>query len=111
MLAELGEVEPVEPLAAGGADPSVAAWRESQAVIVDHYVEEWMLQKDADKDERAAARAMRREAREKRRSRRRQAVLAKRFAHKKAIMQRRLDQKNDDTRVIKAGGGVDNRNT
>ena len=83
----------------------LAAWGMSSDAAVDDEFDAWVEEREEKRKERISARHSRRVARETRRNRRKQAALAAKWAHKKAVLQQRVDQLNAE-RVFVAGTGA-----
>ena len=101
-------IAPANAANAADAYTTMMAWGNSLESSVDQEYEAWLEYLEGKKIERLEARNIRRTARETRRNRRQQQALNARWAHKKAVLQRRNDQLNQE-RVFVAGAGVDGR--
>ena len=84
------------------------AWETNIESAVDHEFDNFLEHREMKRRERIEARHLRREARTTRRNRRKQQVLNARWAHKKAVLQKRTDQLQEE-RVFIPGAGVDSR--
>ena len=83
----------------------LATWGMSSDAAVDEEFDAWVEEREEKRKERISARHSRRAARETRRNRRKQAALAAKWAHKKFVLQQRVDQLNAE-RVFVAGSGA-----